>query len=480
MIIVKLFLPFLFIVGRSLTEAFVLWTIHPTRHSHHYRLGTDAPTLQNSAAEEDGAVVADSPLLDAKQRRNNNNNNNDVLTSVLFQVSYDGGRFSGWSSGNSIGKNNTTATTNTPIRHSPRSSRRKRNRHLHSADSCGIRSVQGVLQLALAKIYGNVDPSCIVVEGASRTDKGVHAYGMVTHVYGVAPSGTTSDTTTHNNDGNADGTKTSVIPGKRLPHPRNATDTSGCFLSLPMSPAKMAFTLNRMLPPDVRIMRYAITNTTAATANATKPPIFHASRSATGKTYMYRLAQGPRADPTAHRTTWYIGKSVGGDDDNRDENVWDSEALHQVAQLLTASAYNFSAFAGAPRGVDDKRKRANQSMICRLYSVDIETPQDNSRNDTTGRMIPSYQEITIAITGDRFLYRMMRFLVGTLVAVARHDIAVQDVETMLSTGSRSPFPRIECAPAHGLVLKKVHYGNIENTDHDNDDNGGLKWELANS
>eukprot|EP00977_Amphora_coffeiformis_P024744 scaffold16903_cov199-Amphora_coffeaeformis.AAC.1 len=466
MIITKLFLPFLVFGGNLCsTKAFaLLWTTHPGRlhHHHRYHHQQGTPTSTGQYSTEQSEVVTDGLSVDTQQHED------EVLTSILFQVSYDGSRFSGWSAGNDNNNNNKT-TTATAVRHPPRSSRRRRNRNLYSADSHGIRSVQGVLQLALAKIYGNVDPQCIVVEGASRTDKGVHAYGMVAHVYGLVSCTTTSATATTTtitpNNNNSAGSRSTmnVIPGKRLPHPRNATDMT-CFLPLPMPPAKMAFTLNRMLPPDVRIMQYATTTTTtttiATTPTTTMPTVFHASQSATGKTYTYRLAQGPRPDPTAHRTTWYIGNVTPTNNINNTRNttdggsggVWDSEALQQVTQLLTAYEYNFSAFAGAPRGADDKRKRANQDTTCRLHRIDIATLQEN--NDSTTEwmmtMIPGYQEITITITGNRFLYKMMRFLVGTLVAVARQDVSVQDVEAMLTTGLRSSLLRIECAPARGL------------------------------
>ena len=48
-----------------------------------------------------------------------------------------------------------------------------------------VRSVQGVLRGHLAKIYGNLDPQQIVVEGCSRTDKGVHARSMMAMIYGL-------------------------------------------------------------------------------------------------------------------------------------------------------------------------------------------------------------------------------------------------------------------------------------------------------
>jgi tRNA U38,U39,U40 pseudouridine synthase TruA len=46
-----------------------------------------------------------------------------------------------------------------------------------------VRPVEGVIRTHLAKLYGNIDPNRIIVEGCSRTDKGVHALQMMAHIY---------------------------------------------------------------------------------------------------------------------------------------------------------------------------------------------------------------------------------------------------------------------------------------------------------
>ena len=81
---------------------------------------------------------------------------------------------------------------------------------------------------------------------------------------------------------------------------------------------------------------------------------------------------------------------------------------------------------------------------------------------------------TIRITGDRFLYKMVRFLVGTLVDVAAGRLDVEDVQIMLDTGVRPS--QIVCAPAHGLVLEQVHY----NTERYSNETQPLVWVPANS
>lgn len=369
-----------------------------------------------------------------------------ALTSLILQVSYDGRHFSGWSAGNDdvVTKKNGNKKKNQDTTHPPRSSGRRRNRHLYSADTQNIRSVEGVLKLALAKVYGNIDPhEQIVAEGTSRTDKGVHATGMVALVYALQSRSGDDD------DGLKD--TLSVIPGKRLPHPRNATDAS-VFLPLPQSPDRLAFTLNRMLPPDIRIMQWAAPPTHT---------IFHASTSAVAKTYLYRVAVGPRMDPTQGRTAWYAYHV----------KQWNENAVTALIDLWTRQPHDFSAFAGAPRGADDRRKRTTQNTTCRLTHISC-FPDKKDKDMNPGWT--NFTIYTIRITGDRFLYKMVRFLVGTLVDVAAGRLDVEDVQTMLDTGVRPS--QIVCAPAHGLVLEQVHY----NTERYSNETQPLVWVPANS
>lgn len=419
-----------------------------------------------------------------------------VLTSILLQVSYDGSRFSGWSAGNHDVSGNNSNKDKRQITHPPRSSRRRRNRHLYSADAHGIRSVQGVLQLALAKVYGNVNPRRVVVEGASRTDKGVHAMGMVAHVYCLTEdAGAVAAEIRHDENNNRtiswSSSSSSLIPGKALPHPRNGTDTT-CFLPLPKTMTKLGFTLNRMLPPDVRILRVAkvpsstmathhgggsINNTNTNNNSSQAATTFHASTSATAKTYVYRVATGPRPDPTQLRTTWHVDNSNSNNRNNQQPPL-NVTAMKSVATIWTQRAYNFGAFAGAPRGADDRQKRAkaNYNTTCRLYDIDIDPEYEcvydrDDKDDLIWHGNEEHCVYTITITGNRFLYKMMRFLVGTLVGVGQGCLSLEDVQTMLATGRRvQEGISVECAPAHGLVLEKVHY----------DDCPDLEWQLANS
>lgn len=171
------------------------------------------------------ATVADT---DEESRESLKDADIAVLTNALLHISYDGGRFTGWSAANDSKdappEADTAATKSKlppPLIHSSRKRRRREARKTGF-----VRSVQGVVQANIAKLYGNVDCARIVVEGCSRTDKGVHATSLVAQVYCLS-----RDYSEHQGE--------STIPGKRLPHPRHAHDTTS-FEPLPVSLQKLS------------------------------------------------------------------------------------------------------------------------------------------------------------------------------------------------------------------------------------------------
>ena len=112
----------------------------------------------------------------------------------------------------------------------------------------GLRTVQGELEGALARILGTV-PGLSV---AGRTDAGVHARGQVVS-FGVPPA----------------------LLGR-------------------VDPARLQRALNGLLAPEVVVVR-------AAWA----PPGFDARRSARAREYRYRIDVGPLPDPFTARYVWH-------------------------------------------------------------------------------------------------------------------------------------------------------------------------------
>ena len=74
------------------------------------------------------------------------------------------------------------------------------------------------------------------------------------------------------------------------------------------------------------------------------------------------------------------------------------------------------------------------------------------------RLLEIYEtknEIVIEITGNGFLYNMVRILVGTLVEVGMGLRKADDIPTILEKKERRYAG--ETAPACGLFLKQIYY-----------------------
>ncbi|MCX7020693.1 MAG: hypothetical protein NTW26_00195 [bacterium] len=59
------------------------------------------------------------------------------------------------------------------------------------------------------------------------------------------------------------------------------------------------------------------------------------------------------------------------------------------------------------------------------------------------------------MTADAFLHRMVRAVVGCLVAVGRGKMAADEITRIIESGDRSQAPA--AAPARGLFLARVDY-----------------------
>ena len=63
--------------------------------------------------------------------------------------------------------------------------------------------------------------------------------------------------------------------------------------------------------------------------------------------------------------------------------------------------------------------------------------------------------IKIYVTGDGFLYNMVRIIVGTLIMVGSNKIDSREVKNIIESKDRKKAGI--CVPAAGLVLEKVYY-----------------------
>lgn len=164
----------------------------------------------------------------------------------------------------------------------------------------------------------------------------------------------------------------------------------------------------RLLPPDIVIL-----DAVEVEEN------FHARYSAKEKTYLYKIAINAYDSPFLYRYAWQLRQEL------------DLEAMNNASALLLGT-HNFSAF------------RSTGS---------VET--DPNRTMTLAEWIKTTDGYSFRITGDGFLYHMVRNLVWALVQVGLGKRTVAEFQAELNSG-RCEFLN-EPAPACGLYLEQVKY-----------------------
>ncbi|MDT8435521.1 MAG: tRNA pseudouridine synthase A [Gemmatimonadota bacterium] len=174
-------------------------------------------------------------------------------------------------------------------------------------------------------------------------------------------------------------------------------------------PSRLRRALQALLPEDVR----AVTVERAA-------PGFHPRFSATGRRYEYFVAPGPDgASPLRSGRVWAPGRSP------------DPATLEALAPTLLGRG-DFRALS---------RRRPEGGTECTVErAVWLPTPAGDLR---------------FVIVADRFLHRMVRYLVATMVEVAIGRRGAGDLAVLRAgaPGARPPRP----APASGLYLTGVRY-----------------------
>ena len=108
-------------------------------------------------------------------------------------------------------------------------------------------------------------------------------------------------------------------------------------------------------------------------------------------------------------------------------------------------AHSFSAFGNTPRG---KERLVPVDPNCELMQLTLAPSPTGDDPDAW----------TITVRGDRFLYKMVRNLVGGLVKVGYGELESEELLEALSEGKFSRGDSVPLtAPAHGLTLHKVEY-----------------------
>lgn len=177
-------------------------------------------------------------------------------------------------------------------------------------------------------------------------------------------------------------------------------------------PAGIRHAMNGMLPTAIRVL------------HAWKAaPRFHSRVSAVGKHYRYVLHTGAVVSPFQGRWVWHV------------PSLSDPEGMAQAAERLIGT-HDFLSFSVNP-------KRVVESTVCTLHACAV------------SRSLRDPNRILIDLVGDRFLYKMVRSIVGTLVRVGQGRAQPDCVAAILAARNRSAAA--QTAPPQGLCMWRVLY-----------------------
>ena len=183
---------------------------------------------------------------------------------------------------------------------------------------------------------------------------------------------------------------------------------------LTMNPLNWLAALNTKLPASIRVMDCD-----------EAPADFHARFSAVSKTYVYELATTPVLPPFLAGLAWHLPRQL------------DPHPLADALALFTGE-HDFRAFA-AVRG----NETDDTSHVRTISAATVDTSETGYR---------------LTFTGNGFLYKMVRLLVGSAVTSAQGRFRLDDLGALLDQPADLPHGKSPlCAPPDGLFLREVSY-----------------------
>ena len=166
--------------------------------------------------------------------------------------------------------------------------------------------------------------------------------------------------------------------------------------------------LNTFLPSDIRVFEARQVDES-----------FHARFNAKKKTYMYIYSLNQIVNPVVYDLVSPLKYQI------------DMELVKKAINLLKGS-HNFKAFCSSGTSVTNFNKT--------IFDITVEEKDEY---------------LIFKVTGNGFLYNMVRIIMGTIVDIARGKLALETITKMFDTGDRSLGG--STASQCGLYLYDVEY-----------------------
>lgn len=173
-------------------------------------------------------------------------------------------------------------------------------------------------------------------------------------------------------------------------------------------PEKIAPALNARLPEDIRVQR-----------SVEVAPDFHPRRCHTKKTYEYRIYMGKYENPIGRQYAHFVYVPL------------DVEKMEKAAGYLVGE-HDFKSFCVAKAQV--------LTTVRTLYGIEVKKEGNY---------------LTIRVSGNGFLFNMVRIIAGTLLEVGKGKLAPEQVKEILEAKDRQEAG--PTAPARGLTLVSFEF-----------------------
>lgn len=171
---------------------------------------------------------------------------------------------------------------------------------------------------------------------------------------------------------------------------------------------RFSYALNRFLPEDISIQESRQVSDT-----------FHPRHCNTRKTYEYKILNTTFPIPQLRNYAWHVSGKL------------DIDKMQQAAALLVGE-HDFKSFCCV--------KTQTETTVRHIYSLNIRRDGDF---------------VVLSVTGNGFLYNMVRIIAGTLVQVGKGQLCADDISQMLELKDRTTAG--QTAPPQGLTLMKIEY-----------------------